>query len=222
MPPAPKRGNRPPSDIARRRQERRDASGRRSDERWQSVLLAATRVFRRMGYAQATLEDIAREVGVNRATLYYYVGTKEELLVALLNGPVQTVRERLEEVAAKQLTAREQLAETLRQYVRTLDEHPELFIFLSENVHNVMSGPEAEQLRENADRYGRTLAAVIANGAKAGEFRDDVDPQTAVMAIIGMFNWLHRWYRPDGTRTLPQIGEDLVAMALAAMEPQAA
>lgn len=183
------------------------------------MLAAATAVFRRMGYSQATLEDIAREVGINRATLYYYVGTKEELLVALLNGPIMTVRERLEEVASRELTASEQLAATLREYVKTLDEHPELFIFLSENVHNVMSGPEAEQLRENADRYGRTLTSVIAAGQRDGEFRSDIDPQTAVMGIIGMFNWLHRWYRPAGPRTLIEIGEDLVAMALAALEP---
>lgn len=183
------------------------------------MLAAATAVFRRMGYSQATLEDIAREVGINRATLYYYVGTKEELLVALLNGPIMTVRERLEEVASRELTASEQLAATLREYVKTLDEHPELFIFLSENVHNVMSGPEAEQLRENADRYGRTLTSVIAAGQRDGEFRSDIDPQTAVMGIIGMFNWLHRWYRPAGSRTLIEIGEDLVAMALSALEP---
>lgn len=185
------------------------------------MLEAATEVFRRIGYSQATLEDIAREVGVNRATLYYYVGTKEELLVALLEGPIATVRERLEEIASRDMTAPEQLAETLREYVRMLDERPELFIFLSENVHNVMSGPEADRLRENADRYGRALTGVIAKGQRAGEFRTDVSPQVAVLGIIGMFNWMHRWYRPDGPRPLLAIGEDLVAMALAAVQAPA-
>jgi AcrR family transcriptional regulator len=220
VPAAPRRRRRPPaSDIARRRQERRAANGRRSDERWQDLLAASADVFRRIGYGPATLEDIASEVGVTRATLYYYVGTKEELLVALLNEPIRTVRERLEEVAERKLPAREQLVETLREYIRALDEHPELFIFLSENVHLVMTGPEADELRHNADRYGRVLAQVIADGARAGEFRSDIDPQVAVMGIIGMFNWMHRWYRPDGPRPLTEIGEDLVSMALSALDP---
>jgi len=209
----------PSSDIGRRRLERRAASGRRSDERWAAVLAAATEIFRQIGYEKATLEDIAREVGINRATLYYYVGTKEELLVALLGEPIATVLSRLEEDAARDLPAPEKLAAALRGYVQTLSEHPELFIFLSENVHTVMTGPDAEQLRANADRYGHVLTEVIREGQAAGELRQDVDPQVTVLAVLGMFNWMHRWYRPDGRRSLIEIGEDLVQLSLAAVQP---
>jgi TetR/AcrR family transcriptional regulator, cholesterol catabolism regulator len=210
----------PSSNIARRRLERRAADGRRSDERWAAILAAATVVFRELGYEKATLENIAAEVGINRATLYYYVGTKEELLVALLTEPIETVRTRLEEYAAGDMPAPEKLAAALSSYVRTLDEHPELFIFLSENVHAVMSGPEADALRANADRYGYVLTQVIRDGAAAGEFRSDVDPQVAVLAILGMFNWMHRWYRPGGRRSLLEIGEEIVQLSLAALEPR--
>jgi len=210
------------SNIARRRLERRAAVGRRSDERWASILAAATTVFRELGYEKATLEDIANEVGINRATLYYYVGTKEELLVALLAEPIEMVRTRLEEDAAADMPAPQKLAAALTGYVKTLDEHPELFIFLSENVHAVMSGPEADALRVNADRYGVVLTQVIRDGAAAGEFRSDVDPQVAVLAILGMFNWMHRWYRPGGRRSLIEIGDEIVRLSLSALEPQPA
>ena len=207
------------SDIARRRAQRRAATGRRSDERWASVLAAATKVFREVGYEGATLEDVAREVGINRATLYYYVGTKEELLVALLTGPLAALTERLEEDAARDVPASEKLATALRTYVGMLDAHPELFIFLSENVHRVMSGPDAEQMAEVADRYGRVLTDVIREGAERGEFRSDVEPHVAVLAVVGMFNWMHRWYRPEGPRSLTDIGDDLIRMSLSALEP---
>ncbi len=199
--------------------ERRAAGGRRSDERWAAVLAAASRVFAAVGYEKATLEDVAREVGINRATLYYYVGTKEELLVSLLADPIATVTARLEEDAARDAPADEKLGAALRGYVKTLDEHPELFIFLSENVHTAMTGPDAEELVGEADRYGRILTGVVRDGADAGVFRQDVDPQTAVLAILGMFNWMHRWYRPDGRRSLIDIGEDLIRLSLAALEP---
>lgn len=211
----------PESDIARRRRERRLAGGRRSDQRWLEILGAASRVFRRLGYPRATLDDVASEVGLHRATLYYYVGTKEELLVALLEEPLEKVRFRLEEVASQSRAAPDKLAATLREYVRTMDEHPELFIFLRENVHSMMSGPEADRIRGNADQYGRVLARVISEGADAGEFRTDIEPRFAVLGIIGMFNWMHRWYRPEGGRSLTDIGEDFVAMALSSVERSA-
>jgi len=215
---AVKQGRRAPeSDIARRRRERRLASGRRSDQRWLEILGAASAVFRRVGYPQATLDDVATEVGLHRATLYYYVGTKEELLVALLQEPLEKVRVRLEEVASQPSSAPDKLAATLREYVRTMDEHPELFIFLSENVHQVMSGPEADHIRDNADRYGRALAGVIQSGAKAGEFRADIDPSIAVLGILGMFNWIHRWYVPGGRMSLDEVGQEFAKLALASL-----
>jgi AcrR family transcriptional regulator len=210
----------PESDIARRRLERRQAVGRRSDVRWAEILAGAGRVFARLGYGQSTLEDVAGEVGISRATLYYYVGTKEELLVGLLHDPIQTMRTRLEEVAELPLPAPERLAAALREYVRTMAELPELFVFLSENVHQVMTGPEADHIRDNADRYGRTLADVIRSGAKAGEFRTDIDPSVAVLGIIGMFNWIHRWYNPEGERSLEDFGEDFIEMALSSLAPK--
>jgi TetR/AcrR family transcriptional regulator, cholesterol catabolism regulator len=211
----------PDSDIARRRMERRLASGRRSDERWQQVLDGAARVFRRLGYAQTTLEDIATEVGINRATLYYYVGTKEELLVSLLYRPIEQMRTELEEIVAQDLSASEKLSQALRAYLVAMSERPELFIFLSENLHKVMTGREASDIQHNADRYGRVLAGVIAEGARAGEFRDDLDPQLVVLGIMGMFNWTCRWYDPAGPTSLPELGETFVEMALSSLAPRA-
>jgi AcrR family transcriptional regulator len=207
------------SDIARRRMERRQASGRRSDARWSEILDGSAAVFARRGYAQTTIEDIAEEVGLNRATLYYYVGTKEELLVALLDGPIETLRTRLEEVVARPLSARDKLAAALREYSRTMAELPALFIFLSENVHRVMAGPEADRIRANADRYGRVLAGIITDGAAKGEFRSDIDAQTSVLGILGMFNWMHRWFDPRGRKSLVDFGEDFIALALSALAP---
>ena len=67
---AVRRSGEPPSDISRRRVERRMATGRKSDDRWQRVLAGASKAFREIGYAQTTLEDVAAEAGISRATLY--------------------------------------------------------------------------------------------------------------------------------------------------------
>lgn len=210
------------SDIARRRMERRLASGRKSDARWREVLEGAARVFQRLGYPQTTLEDVAAEVGINRATLYYYVGTKEELLVSLLHQPIEAMRTGLEEIVAQDLPAREKLAQGLRAYLAAMEQRPELFIFVGENIHKVMAGREATDIQDNADRWGRLLAGVIAEGAKTGEFRDDLDPQVATLGISGMFNWIYRWFDPAGPKRLSELGETFVEMALSSLAPEAA
>lgn len=125
----------------------------------------------------------------------------------------------MDEVAALEEPAPRRLEVALREYVRTLAELPELFVFLAENVHTVMTGPEADRIRANADRSGRTLADIISSGAERAEFRADIDPAVAVLGIIGMFNWMHRWYRPEGERSLQDLGEDFIRLALSSLAP---
>jgi Tetracyclin repressor-like, C-terminal domain len=55
----------PPSDIARRREERRNATGRRSDSRWTQILAAATTVFSRLGYWTHRWFDPAGRLGLD-------------------------------------------------------------------------------------------------------------------------------------------------------------
>ncbi len=110
------RRRQPTSEIGRRRAERRASSGRTSDVRWQAILAGAAKAFQQHGYAQTTLEHVAAEVGINRATLYYYVGTKEELLIALLYQPMLDMTARLREIADLDLDPVTKLRRALLQY----------------------------------------------------------------------------------------------------------
>ena len=216
-PPSPDRSRKRLSDIGRRRMERRLASGRRSDSRWQSILQGAAKVFHELGYAQTTLEDVAAEVGVNRASLYYYVGTKEELLIALLYRPIHQMTANAKAIAALDLAPDEMLRRVLRQWAADMAATPELMLFLSLNLHQHLTGREADDIAANADEYGKLLTSIIARGAKAGRFRSDVEPRVAMLAILGMFNWIHRWYVPGGPLSLEQVGEEFAKLALASL-----
>jgi AcrR family transcriptional regulator len=71
-------------------------------------------VFSREGFARARPEDVAFEVGINRASLYYYVGTKEELLVALIEQPAYTMTRHCREALESDAPADEKLRRALR------------------------------------------------------------------------------------------------------------
>ncbi|MFV0309907.1 MAG: TetR/AcrR family transcriptional regulator [Desertimonas sp.] len=216
-PASTRRGRPATSEIARRRAERRLAKGRRSDERWTSILSGATTVFARLGYAQATLEDVAAEVGVNRASLYYYVGTKEELLVALLYQPMHQMTANMKAIAQQALPPEEKLRRVLEQYAADMVSTPALNFFLAENLHQVMSGREASDIIENAGVYGEGFTEIIRAGIDDGTFRADLDPKVCTMAILGMFNWTHRWYRPGGSLSLEEIARQFAELALAGL-----
>jgi TetR/AcrR family transcriptional regulator, cholesterol catabolism regulator len=209
---------RQPSDNARRRHERRNADRRASGERWQTILKGAAEVFRREGFARARLEDVAAEVGINRASLYYYVGTKEELLVALIEQPAYMMTRRCREALESDAPADEKLRRALRAYIDDLANYPEVFLLFSESQY-LAAIPEAKDIVANADAYGKTLLAIVEEGVASGVFRDDLDPRLVMLGILGMHNWIHRWYVPGGRNTLAEIGDAFAAMTLAGLRP---
>jgi AcrR family transcriptional regulator len=209
----------PESDISRRRSERRRSNGRRSDDRWKAILDASSTVFRRIGYTQATLEDIAEEVGFTRASLYYYVGTKEELLIALLYQPIHQMTANLKAIVATDATPTEKLTRALKRYAQDMTDTPEIGIFLANNIHQLLTGRETDDIARNADEYGRVLRSIIESGVAAGEFRGDIDPQMSMLWILGAFNWTHRWWNPKGKMSLQDVGEVFTTLALATLRP---
>lgn len=207
------------SDIGRRRMERRLASGRRSDERWQHILQGAATAFRELGYPATTLEDVARRVGVNRASLYYYVGTKEELLVSLLYRPLHQMTANAKAIVAQDLPPADTLARVLRQWIVDMHETPELMLYLSESLPKVLTGREAQDLAANGAEYTRLLTKVIAAGMADGAFRSDIEPRVAMAAVLGMFSSINEWYQPGQQPGLVEIGESYTALALASLRP---
>jgi AcrR family transcriptional regulator len=200
--------------MAQRRAERRGADRRSSEERWVAIMDAGSEVFRRLGYSQATLEDVAREVGINRATLYYYVADKEELLIAILDEPIHRMTSDLREIAARDATPIERLRLAIQAHMRALeDNYPGLFVFLAENLHLLTVGSDRD-IQINAHEYGEVMIGLIEEGIASGDFRTDLEPRLVMFAVIGMLNWTHRWYTPDGKRTLVEIGDEFAELVL--------
>jgi AcrR family transcriptional regulator len=202
------------SGMAQRRAGRRDAESRTSEERWQAITAAASRVFRRLGYQQATLEDVAQEVGINRATLYYYVADKAELLIAILDEPVHKMTLDIREIVTSDASAEQKLRLAIERHMQALDEnYPELFVFLAENMHLLTIGRDRD-IRRNAREYGALMTSIIIDGVASREFRDDLDPRLVMLGIVGMMNWSHRWYNPAGRHSLPAIAKQFEELVL--------
>ena len=208
------RGRGAQSGMAKRRTQRRRAGQPSSDRRWEEILAAGSAVFRRLGYAQATVADVALELGINRATLYYYVADKAELLVRILEDPVQEMTRTLHEIRDEDVAPEQKLRRAVAAHMRALElNYPELFVFFAENLHMLPVRSDGD-IRKNAEGYGDLLASIIADGMQRGAFRSDLDPRLMMLAVVGMMNWSHRWYEPGSAHSLSEIGEQFAELVL--------
>jgi AcrR family transcriptional regulator len=158
------------------------ASRRASSREREREIVAATRLlFDERGLQDAPIEDIAREVGINKALIYRHFSSKEELFVLALSSYLSDLAIRLDGVSAT-LDPVAQLQEGWRRYTDYCLEHP---AFLDCGL-SLMRRP-AEELRETISdaiwiRLGQSMAAclsrlsrILALGAEQGVFAVD-DP----------------------------------------------
>jgi AcrR family transcriptional regulator len=157
-------------------------------------------------------------VGINRASLYYYVGTKEELLVALIEDPAREMTRHCREALESEGPADVKLRRALRHYVDDLQNHPELFLLFSESQHlGGLLG--TERIVSNAEDYGQALLAIIEEGVSTGVFRSDLESRVVTLGVLGMHNWIHRWYVRGGRLSLTEIGDVFAEMILSGLRP---
>jgi AcrR family transcriptional regulator len=67
--------------------------------RWTQIVDVAAELFREKGFVATSLEDIAREVGMYKGSLYHYIDSKEDLLFAVVREPAQQILDELRELA---------------------------------------------------------------------------------------------------------------------------
>lgn len=197
----------------RERQRSSTLANRDADVRWQQILAGAAEVFRSKGYAESTLRDVATAVGIDRASLYYYVSSKEDLLIELVRGPLTNIEKRINTIVQSGGAPEEMLRRAIVSHLESYEEGwPESFVFLSQNLEKL--GEAADEFAELAKRYHAALLQIIRDGQRVGIFRADIEPTVVMYGFLGMCNWVHRWYRPGGRNTLSEIGEYFASMVL--------
>ena len=165
--------------------------------REQEIIAAAAKVFQEKGYHTATTRDIAAEVGIQQASLYYYISSKEELLYLVVREPIMQLYTQVEEIVKSSLPARTKIERSIHAHLVAFDaNYPHMFVFVQE-LHNVVQTLQ-DRLRDFPGRYQGLWEELIRQGMATGELRADLDVSTTALMILGMCNWMYRWYRKGG------------------------
>jgi AcrR family transcriptional regulator len=172
------------------------------------IVRAAAAAFGEVGYRTATLETIAERAGLSKVTLYRYVSSKEELLSLVVERIIETFQQGLRRLVAERRPADDTLRRIVHYQVTLLAEHlPFLTVFFSEE--SGLPAPMAARAARAKREYDETIERVVRDGVEAGLLRD-LPPRLVVFGLLGMCNWLHKWYRADGARTPAEIADVFV------------
>jgi acetyl esterase len=211
----------PASRIGRRRAAAAEGDGENYHDRRAEIVTAAVALFRERGYRRTSLAEIGEAVGAERASLYYYFSSKEEILNEAVTPIVLRNTAIAEEIRDSAEPAPRQLRRLMTGLMQSFaDNYPLLYMYLEENLSAVTKSQQAwaAEMRAVNRRYVGAIEQIIQKGIAAGTLRPIADPQILANGLMGLISWTHRWYNPDqstiGASTIGAAYADLLVGGL--------
>lgn len=192
--------------------------------RRQEIAEAAVRVFNRLGYKGASLSAVASELGVDRATLYYYFSSKEQMfdetVRAVIEGNDQLVRRIAVSAISPNLKLRELITSMMVSYAAN---YPLLYIYIREDLSHVSDKRStwSADMRALNRSIEHSIIAIIEQGYADGSFRSVGSARTVAYGVLGMLNWSHRWFKPGQSESADEIGRVFAEMVISGLESPA-
>ncbi len=156
----------------------------RAQETRQRLIDAASQVFGRRGYGQATVEEIAAEAGVSNGALYHHFASKEELFRAILEGHMHEHRIELEALLPAS-SFREAVEHFAAYWLHHLETDHEFGSLIMELWTQATRDPWAREAVGALFRQGPDLIAdILRIGQDAGAVRSDLDVEAAAFLLF--------------------------------------
>lgn len=171
------------------------------------IVNEAIRLFAEKGYYATTLDELASRVGITKAAIYYYFKSKMELMRLIMQLTTSRMNDAIK-LADSELSSQEKLRKFIEYHVRYAAENRDDSKILFEQI-DTLPVRTRESIRRKIKEDDIALQSILREGVKNGSFAVD-DVKIASYAILGMCNWLYRWYKPDGRLTWQQVSRMMV------------
>jgi len=166
----------------------RERREREREQRRESIVAAAKKVFLQKGIENTTMVDIAREAELSKAALYLYFNSKEELTFEMLYLSFIRIDQLIEAAARKGGNGYERLRHAEEDFKKFYREQPEyiFFTFILERHADSISRerPATVKCMRLIDKIQRRIMDLLEKGIEDGSVRPELDAEkTAVLFL---------------------------------------
>lgn len=175
--------------------------------RKQQIFEKATDLFQKQGYTATSMRDLAGYIGIEAASLYSHIKSKEEILQKICFQMANDFFQSLEQMELETLSADEKLRMAVRSHVSVLTKDSSASaVFFSEWRH--LSEPYLEDFLVMRTNYENRFIQIIIDGYKEGVFKK-MDAKFTVLALLSSLNWMPSWYKPEGILSPEDIADNV-------------
>jgi AcrR family transcriptional regulator len=159
--------------------------------RREQLTRAAARLFAERGYHGTSLADVAKAVGIQKASLYHHIDTKEDLLWEVAWAGAEAFRAALDTVP-EDVPATEKIRLALRAHLRVVSDQLDAATVFTREWRS-LAGERRERFLAERRRYEGRIRELFREGVERGELRTDLDVGAAALLFLSAANWAYTW-----------------------------
>ncbi|MFJ9898168.1 TetR/AcrR family transcriptional regulator [Streptomyces sp. NPDC091280] len=164
--------------------------------RRQDIIDKAAALFARKGYAATGIVELGAVVGLAKGALYYYIGSKENLLVEIQDRvmrPLLASAHRIADVEEDPVLRLRMLSQTLVENILARLDH----VWVYEHDYRNLDGANLARLLKQRQEFEDIVQGLLVLAMEDGSFREQ-DPRLATLQFLNMHNHTYQWVKLDG------------------------
>jgi len=187
-----------------------------NSSRKEQIIQTAEKFFSENGFMATTMRDIAGGLGIEAASLYSHIKSKDEILETICFRMADAFLKAIDEVNDIYFNAEEKLRMAIRLHVNIIAKDLDAStVFLKEWRH--LNKPKLKEFVGMRNKYENGFTEILINGENENIF-EAPDKKFAVLTILSTLNWLTEWYNPKGKMSPDEIAEHLTDFILTGLK----
>jgi AcrR family transcriptional regulator len=171
------------------------------------VLTSAAQLFADKGFAATTTREVAEHAGIKRATLYHYIGSKEELLARLCHEAFSQVEGSVDRAIAEAAPDPiERLRAAIVAHVTAVLASRELQTVMLLELRSLDTDEHSKDLVARRAKYEQRFRTAVEHAQKSGALRSDIPSSLLVLSLFNLCNWTLIWYKDEGRYSAKKLG----------------
>jgi len=168
-------------------------SKRKNNDKYFSIIRAATKIFAKKGFYQAKISEIASEAGVADGTIYIYFQNKDDILICLFEEQMKDVLDNMVDQISRLEDPAKKLERFALAHLRLIEQNKDMAEIIQVEIRQ-SSKFMKEYKNEKFAQYLDLIAEIIKQGQETGVFRKDVIPGVAKRAFFGALDEMSRFW----------------------------
>ena len=172
------------------------------------ILINAAELFRKKGFAAASVRELAETLGIEAPSLYNHIGSKAELLQEICFDVAKDYTLHMEEVLVSKKNAAQKTADIIRFHVRKLSTDFDK-VFVSEHEWKRLPQKNLEEFLAQRKLYEKNMIDILKDGIEKKLFKN-ILPSIAVLAILSAVRGLELRQRHKNEFTIEELEETMI------------